>query len=242
MSGAYSAIGGAFEYLNDDCGYEQWSQYLIKKLASLGYGAGAACVDAGCGNGYFSRALERAGYLVTGVDISPEMLSEAVRLSRAEGGKTQYILGDITKLALNFKPDFMVAVNDCVNYIPQKKLAAAFKRIYSLLKKGGAFIFDISSENKLKNVIGNNLFSEDRGDYTYVWFNELFDDRVEMDITLFKRLENGLYERRDEAQTQYIHGETAVLSALEGAGFEAFSEGHLGGSKDERICFYALKK
>ena len=63
-----------------------------------------------------------------------------------------------------------------------------------------------------------------------------------MDITLFKRLENGLYERRDEAQTQYIHGETAVLSALEGAGFEAFSEGHLGGSKDERICFYALKK
>ncbi len=242
MSGAYSAIGGAFEYLNDDCGYEQWSQYLIKRLVELGFGAGAACVDAGCGNGYFSRALERAGYSVTGVDISPEMLSEAVRLSRAEGGKTQYISGDITRLALNFKPDFIVAVNDCLNYVPQKKIPATFKRIYSLLKKGGAFVFDISSENKLKNIIGNNLFSEDRGDYTYVWFNELFTDRVEMDITLFKRIESGLYERRDEAQTQYIHVETHILTALKDAGFEARSEGHLGGSKDERICFYALKK
>ena len=34
----YSALGGAFEYLNDDCGYDEWSQYLINKLKSLGAG------------------------------------------------------------------------------------------------------------------------------------------------------------------------------------------------------------
>ena len=81
--GAYSALGGAFEYLNDDCGYEQWSQYLINKLQS--FGAGRVGVDIGCGNGYFTRALCKAGYAVTGVDISPQMLNCAVELARKQG-------------------------------------------------------------------------------------------------------------------------------------------------------------
>lgn len=241
MSKAYSALGGVFEYLNDDCGYQEWSQYLINRLQSLGIAAGASGVDGGCGNGYFTRALQRAGYAVLGVDSSAEMLNKAEEISRRDGLKSQYICGDITKLALNFKPDFIVAVNDCFNYIPQDKLLKTFKRIYNLLKSGGAFIFDISSEYKLKNVIGNNIFSEDRGDVCYVWFNALKDDRVEMDITLFARRGDGLYERRDEEQTQYIHGETDVISALNEAGFKVATEGHLGGDKTERINFICKK-
>ena len=67
MANSYSALGRWFEYLNNDCGYEEWSQYLINKLKSLG--AGAHGVDIGCGNGYFTRALARAGYSVSGIDI-----------------------------------------------------------------------------------------------------------------------------------------------------------------------------
>ena len=47
-AGAYSALGSAFEYFNDDCGYEQWSQYLIEKLRSLN--AGSSGIYIGCGN------------------------------------------------------------------------------------------------------------------------------------------------------------------------------------------------
>lgn len=241
MSNAYSALGGVFEYLNDDCGYQEWSQYLISRLKALGLGAGAVGVDAGCGNGYFTRAMTKAGYTVTGADLSGEMLNKAGELSRREGLKIPYISGDITKLSLNFKPDFITAVNDCVNYIPQDGLLKAFKRIYKLLKKGGAFLFDISTEYKLKNIIGNNVFSEDRDDVCYVWFNTLERDRVAMDITVFLRRNDGLYERRDESQTQYIHTEAEVISALKEAGFSAESEGHLGGDKTQRINFTARK-
>lgn len=72
MANSYSALGRWFEYLNDDCGYEQWSQYLIDTLKKEN--AGKNGVDIGCGNGYFTRALIKAGYNVFGVDISPEML------------------------------------------------------------------------------------------------------------------------------------------------------------------------
>ncbi|MDE7083054.1 MAG: methyltransferase domain-containing protein [Clostridia bacterium] len=235
----YSALGGAFEILNDDCGYEEWSQYLIKKLKSLD--AGRTGLDMGCGNGYFTRALNRAGYSVTGMDISEEMLSAAVELSRREGVRAEFLYGDITKLKLNFKPDFIVAVNDCVNYIPQDKLSTSFSKVFKSLKKGGLFIFDISSEQKLRSDVGNNLFADDGEEITCLWFNTLRGDRVDMDITVFTRGADGKYTRADERQTQYIYSESSVISALEEVGFAVETEGHLGGKKDKRINFICRK-
>lgn len=241
MKRPYSALGGAFEYLNDDCGYEQWSQYLIDGLAALGVKIGARGADVGCGNGYFTRAFNKHGFNAVGVDISPEMLSAAMQSALREGVRTEFLLGDITKLNLNFKCDFITAVNDCLNYVPQGELLKTFKRVAKNLKKGGAFIFDISTSHKLKRVIGDNVFSEDRGDYAYVWFNCLKADRVDMDITLFTRRPDGLYERSDEAQTQYIHEKADVVAALADAGFETKCEGHLGGSEELRINFLCKK-
>ena len=89
MANSYSALGRWFEYLNDDCGYEKWSQYLIETLKTCG--AGNRGVDIGCGNGYFTRALIKAGYSVAGVDISPEMLTRAQELSLKEAVRAECI-------------------------------------------------------------------------------------------------------------------------------------------------------
>ena len=227
MKQSYSALGGKFEYLNSDCGYEQWSQYLIDALASLG--AGESGVDIGCGNGYFTRALYRAGKDVCGVDISEQMLDRAKQLAAAEGVRAEFLLGDITKLKLIRRVNFAVAVNDCLNYVPPQKLHAAFSHVRGCLKKGGAFIFDISSQYKLKNVLGNNLFSEDLEDITYIWFNKFLGDRVVMDITVFTPAGGGLFRRDDERHVQYVHTVQSVSEALANSGFELLrTEGHLG--------------
>ena len=235
MSNSYSALGRWFEYLNGDCGYEQWSQYLIERLKSLN--AGANGVDIGCGNGYFTRALTRAGYSMLGVDVSVEMLNRAKELSLKEGIKSEFLLGDITKLKLNAKVDFAVAINDCLNYVKKEKLKSAFSHVHACLKKGGVFIFDISTPYKLKNILGNNLFAEDREDITYLWFNALGEDSVTMDLTLFERRDDGSYSRFDERHIQYIHEENEIISALKDCGFEVTSEGHLNKDKRERINF-----
>ena len=235
MVNSYSALGRWFEYLNDDCGYEQWSQYLIKTLKDEG--AGAFGLDIGCGNGYFTRALIRAGYRVTGIDISERMLDTAQQISLKEGVRTEFLLGDITKLKLNVKADFAVAVNDCLNYVPQSKLKTAFSRVAASLKKGGVFVFDVSSETKLREIVGNNLFGEDRDDLTYLWFNKLGEDSVTMDLTIFERRQDGTYARYDERHVQYIHSEEEIIGALNGAGFSVRTEGHLGQEKRERINF-----
>ena len=237
---AYSALGGVFEYLNCDCGYEQWSQYLIEKLKEAGAPADGA--DIGCGNGYFTRALEKAGYNVVGVDISPEMLSKAVELARKEGIRAEFLLGDITKLKLAGKVGFITAVNDCINYIPREKLFKTFLKVNENLRKGGVFIFDISSEYKLRNIVGDNTFASDDELAPYIWFNTQFEEYVKMDITVFLKNADGAYSRRDESQIEYIHSEEDVICDLNRAGFQVTTEGHLGGEKQERINFICVKK
>ncbi len=239
MEHSYSALGRWFEYLNDDCGYEQWSQYLISKLKP--FGAGSRGIDIGCGNGYFTRALTKAGYSMLGIDVSPEMLTRAQELSLKEGAKAEFLLGDITKLKVNAKADFAVAVNDCLNYVPAQKLKAAFSHVRTCLKKGGAFIFDISSPHKLRNIIGDNLFAEDRDDVSYIWFNSLSGDSVIMDLTFFEKNSDGKYTRADERHVQYIHEEETIISELTAAGFSVTTEGHLGKEKLERINFICTR-
>ena len=227
MDRSYSALGGKFEYLNSDCDYEKWSQYLIRTLNGLN--AGACGADVGCGNGYFTRALYKAGRDVCGVDISPEMLTKARELASSEGVRAEFLLGDITKLKLIKKVDFIVAINDCLNYVPPERLAAAFSRVRANLKKGGAFVFDVSSEYKLKNVLADNLFAEDLDEITYLWFNKFDGEKVVMDITVFTSAGDGLFKRQDERRIQYVHRTEDVKAALASCGFEVLRiEGHMG--------------
>ena len=227
MDRSYSALGGKFEYLNSDCDYEKWSQYLIRTLNGLN--AGACGADVGCGNGYFTRALHKSGKDVCGVDISPEMLTKARELASSEGVRAEFLLGDITKLKLIKKVDFIVAINDCLNYVPPERLAAAFSRVRANLKKGGAFVFDVSSEYKLKNVLADNLFAEDLDEITYLWFNKFDGEKVVMDITVFTSAGDGLFKRQDERHIQYVHRTEDVKAALASCGFEVLRiEGHMG--------------
>lgn len=241
MCKSYSALGGIFEYLNADCDYLTWSQYLLNKIKKAGdYATG---LDIGCGNGYFTRALNKAGYRVDGVDISESMLSRAKQLAAKEGVRCEFLLGDITKLKVCKKVDFCISANDCLNYVPQDKLKSAFARIYAATNANGAFFFDISSEYKIRNILGENLFGEDGEKVSYLWFNRQTESGVEMDLTFFIRGENGLYKRFEETHIQYAHTENKIISALKEAGFARVEcEGHLGGDKKERIQFAAFKR
>ena len=238
---SYSTLGNFFEYLNADCDYPSWSQYLLSVLKCEG--AGLKGLDIGCGNGYFTRALYRAGYDTTGMDISPAMLNEAKRLALNEGVPCEFLLGDITKLKVNAKYDFIVAVNDCLNYVPPKKLKSTFAKVYSALNRGGVFHFDISSANKILNVLGSNMFGEDGEEVSYLWFNTLEEDGVTMDLTFFIRESDGRYSCFRESHRQYAHSEEDVVSALEEAGFANIkTSGHMGTpDKTQRINFTCKK-
>ncbi len=218
MEQAYSALSKVYEYLICDCDYEKWSQYLLNCLKNCGVKSGSKGIDCACGSGFFTRALKRGGYDVTGVDFSREMLDEALRNSAKEGLKIQYLLMDMASLKTFEKVDFITVINDGINYVSPEKLPKMFKSFHSALKSGGTLLFDFSSEYKIKNILGNNLFGEDDENCSYLWFNKQGDGYVDMDIVLF--LKNGeTYVKREEEHRQFAHKTEFIVDLLQKCGF-----------------------
>ncbi len=239
---AYAVLADWFEYLNQDCDYENWSQFLLMRLRGYPLKKG---LDVGCGAGYFTRFFQRQGYQMTGLDVSEEMLAAAEEHARKEGVRSEYLLGDIGKIKLPRQFDFVLSVNDCFNYLPTEKLSSAFKNVSSALKKEGIFFFDVSSPKKYREKIANTICADDREEVTYLNFISAEGNRVTMDVTLFTKRADGAFDRRDEKHVQYIHEEEEIVAALDKAGFALLDVcGHLGEDKKEsdRLCFLAQRR
>lgn len=243
---AYAHLAPWYEYLSDDCDYEKWSQYFVDLLKKAGCDIyGKKGIDLGCGGGYFARAFTALGAEMTGVDISPEMLAVAEEKAREKGQSIRFIQGDITHFKTFEKHDFACAANDLINYIPKGKLNAAFKNVYNLLKKGGAFVFDISSKYKFLTKIDGRVSADDREEITYLSFGKVEGDTATLDVTLFLKRADNTFDRFDELYTQYIYEKQEILDALLGAGFSVSLAGGMYGEEEktaDRLAFLAVKK
>ncbi len=238
---AYVNLARWFEYLNDDCDYEKWSQYLIEKLKGFPLQNG---LDIGCGGGWFTRRFQREGYAMTGLDCSREMLDKAQETAMKEGVRSEYLLGDVARLKLPRRFSFAIAVNDLVNYLPKEKLLPAFKNVCGALQKGGVFLFDISSKRKFQEKIANTVSVDDREEVTYFNFSSVQGEKAVMDVTLFAKGADGKYTRYDERHEQYIYEKEEIVSALEKSGFTLLqAEGHLGENEEtaDRLTFLAVR-
>lgn len=183
-------------------------------------------LDLAAGSGEMTVRLSRSGYKMTGSDISTEMLTFATVKAKKAMQNILFTVSDLNSLLINKKYDFITAVCDGFNYVKSvAKLDSAFAEVYNALNTGGKFIFDISTEYKLKNVIGNNLFFEDNENLTYFWQNILYKNRVDMSLVFFEK-RGDKYVRCDEEQTQYIYSNKTIIELLNKNGFkvEVFNE------------------
>lgn len=240
----YEVLSNYYQKLIWDSDYDRWTEYLltvVKNNAPTTTG-----VDVGCGTGIFTRKLKRAGFKVAGVDISQSMLSVAESISRKERLNIDYIKGDMRNITLFDKVGFISVVNDGINYIKPSDLLKTFKSFNKCLVKGGLLVFDISTEYKIKNVLAGNMYGDNSSDLSYIWLSDFCNEenRLDIDISFFEK-KGETYVRYDENQSQYVHLQNEVVSALESAGFELVSVTSPFGKefteKEERLLFIAKK-
>lgn len=239
MKSSYKVIAHYYDKLSgNDCDYDRWFAY-IKELAKR-HGVREA-VDLACGTGKITAKLAAAGYKTVGVDNSEEMLVEA-----RQKCCTLFVKGDMTTFVLPHKTDMAVCVNDGVNYVKQADLQKFFLRVWDNLKVGAPFVFDISSDYKLRRVIGDNVFYVDEDMYTLLWTNDVDKDTLRMNLILFTLGDDDKYTRDDETHVQYIHRCEDVEQALADSGFDVAEVTADYGlpltDTAQRITFYCVKR
>lgn len=197
-----------------------------------------AVVDLGCGGGLWLRALVRAGYDATGVDISPAFIKTA----QAVAPGARFHVGSVYDFV--FPPCAAVtALNEALSYCEGEEspdLAALFRAVSGALSPGGLFFFDLMVEGRGRPMEYQGWRKAD--DWAVLYQISEKDGFLRRDITTFRETGSG-YRRTDERHVQRVYNRREIEAMLRAAGFSVRALRHYGDYElaPRRLAFRARK-
>jgi ubiquinone/menaquinone biosynthesis C-methylase UbiE len=120
-------------------------------------------LDAGCGSGYFSRELAKAGCDVTGVDAAAGMVEESCTRAEAEGMKdhtTFAVVESIERLPFADAIFDGVLCSSVVEYVPDA--ATALHELSRVLRPGGHALITVPNRYAISRVAERAVFNVTR--------------------------------------------------------------------------------
>jgi SAM-dependent methyltransferase len=169
-----------------------------------------------------TNRLSKDGYKVLGTDLSEDMLDIAQNKAYDKNLKVRYVQQDMTDIELFQTYDAIVSFCDGFNYlIEEEDFDKAIKNCYDYLNDDGLLIFDMSSDYKLKHVLGDNVFTETSEEVSFIWENYYDAETkiLEFDLALFIK-ENNMYARTDEVHKQRAYTIDEIKTSLDRNGIE----------------------
>ncbi len=217
----YDVLAYSYDRLTLDVDYKKRTDYLCSLFERFDR-MPALLLDLACGTGGFSNEFASRKVSVIGVDISEEMLGIAAENSREKGLSVMYLCQDATELDLYGTVDGAVCCLDSLNHLTDyEDFCNAIEKTALFLEPQRLFIFDLNTEYKHAEVLGNNTFVIDEDDLYCVWQNEYEEETKTVDIMLdvFRR-DGESYTRSTEYITERAFSRQEVEAALENAGLE----------------------
>lgn len=222
---SYESFARVYDLFMDNIPYEQWCEYLAGLLKEYGITDGLM-LELGCGTGNITRLLADKGYDMIGVDNAPDMLEIAMEKKEADQQDILYLLQDMREFELYGTVKAVVSICDSMNYIIEEEdLLQVFRLVNNYLDPKGIFIFDMNTEYKYREILGENTIAENREDASFIWDN-FYDEEGqinEYDLALFIPEEiqgETLYRKYEEVHYQRAYSLETVKNLLEQAGME----------------------
>ena len=226
----YGPFASLYDSFMDETPYETWVSYIHKILLENNIDGGLM-LELGCGTGTITEAFAKLGYDMIGVDISEEMLEIAMDKARKNQSNSLYLLQDMREFELYGTVKAVISLCDSMNYLLEEEdIIEVVRLVNNYLDPKGLFIFDLKTDYYYKNVMGNRIFGDNKENGSFIWDNYYFEDEKvnEYGLTIFSKLENGLYEKSEEIHHQRAYELEEIKSMIEAGGMEfvaAYGEG-----------------
>jgi len=216
---AYNALASSYDRLTNDVDYQAVIDFAHEILKQEGVKP-RTVADLACGTGSTTRILANMGYRVTAVDLSEDMLTEAMDKCADLENCPTFVHQALQKLHLPRAVDLAVCFLDSLDYIlDPTDCAEAIRRVYKHLNPGGVFIFDVNTPEKLRAMDGQVFLDEDDDVYC-VWRGE-FDEETNIcsyGMDLFQR-QGDVWHRTFEEHREYAYSIGQLTGYLKAAGF-----------------------
>lgn len=118
--------------------------------------------DLGCGPGLYTEEFAKTGAKVTGIDFSKNSIAYAKKHAKDQNLKIDYIYQNYFEFESKEKFDLMVMIFCDFCVLNPKQRTQLLKKIASLLKDDGIFLFDVFTPS-LFNKISENSIVEKNG-------------------------------------------------------------------------------
>lgn len=241
----YTVLAEYYDQLTGDVGYQKWADYVERQFRRLRAPV-RSVTELACGTGSLTHLLAGRGYHMTGVDISPDMLSVAAQ--KCGGQDVLLLCQDMSRLTLLEPQDAVICCLDSVNYVTRPaQLRRAFRRVHRVLRPGGLFLFDAKTPLALERADGQ-VYLDENDELFCVWRGEYFPKRriCGYGIDLFVRRPGGGWTREGEYHEEYAYTPDELTEFLQAAGFKDIKRfGNLKmtapGEDEERVFFAARK-
>ena len=217
----YDNLASVYDKLMEDMPYGQWAEYLDQIIRKEKL-QGKNILDLGSGTGNISILLSEMGYEVTNLDFSNEMLVLAREKYLAKKIRAHFLEMDIRDI--DFQEDFEVVIStfDTLNYFTEpEELEGIFEKVFSSLKNGGLFVFDLNTKYKFERILGNEVYTYNTEELVYIWENN-YDPAemiLEIDLSFFLRTSGMNYKRFNELHVQRYYSTGEIKTLLKKSGF-----------------------
>ena len=189
---------------------EAFGEQLLRWLDRQGITPMTA-LDLGCGTGVLCRILKDAGMDAEGMDYSSGM----VAIAREVNPDIPFARGDMIRWSPSRSFDLVTCTGDALNHIPRlTDVAQIFRNVYSSVKDGGYFIFDILNEHEVSD---SEPFEMDFTDTTKVWFQMTRPGKNQVNLKI-RVYENGKLSFEENIR-ETVHDPAVICALLEEAGF-----------------------
>lgn len=216
---AYTGFAPVYDMYMDNIPYDDWANNISNIFQKYNMPMEIVC-DLGCGTGQMTRRLKAKGYDMIGIDISYDMLMEAMEAEDSDG--ILYLCQDMRDFELYGTVGAVVSVCDSINYLKDTdELLTVCKLVNNYLDPKGLFVFDIKTVHYFKKL-GSSIIAENREEGSFIWEND-YDEETRDNfyyLTIYEENDEGTFDRYEEEHLQHAFTIDEVKSAIKESGLQ----------------------
>ncbi|MBO1306519.1 class I SAM-dependent methyltransferase [Enterococcus sp. 669A] len=215
---AYETFALVYDEVMDDSLYQKWLDFSLRHLPANDLNL----LELACGTGALAVAFANAGFSVTGLDLSEEMLMLAQDRAISEETEIQFVAGDMLDLQDIGTYQAVTCFSDSLCYMKnEEQVQQVFQGVYDLLEEKGTFIFDVHSLYQMDKLFPDYSFHDQTEDFAFLWDSYAGEvpHSIEHFLTFFVK-EGEYFERIDELHQERTYPLETYMEMLNKVGFQ----------------------
>jgi cyclopropane fatty-acyl-phospholipid synthase-like methyltransferase len=188
--------------------------FLLRHLGAI---PPARILDVPCGSGRHALGLARAGYRVTGVDLSDDAIIRASATAREAGLPARFIKKDMRDFEAEEPFDAAICLGNSISYFERDGMQSLFDTLAAGTRRGGRLLLDTHCcAESIFPLREGRVLEFEGGSYSSRFRYDPYTSTLSTSAEL--RLEN---ERHSLLYAHHIVTSGALVRMLGDAGFEA---------------------